>query len=85
MNQPPDEQTVYNTLRGVMDPELTSHSILDLGIVRQVDIDAEGQVTIDIQLTTPHCPFANRIAAEIHDAVAQLKGVSKVVVQPYCE
>jgi ATP-binding protein involved in chromosome partitioning len=77
------EQLVRDALNNVMDPELR-HSILELGFVQEIDI-AGDWVRVDIQLTTPHCPFADQIVAQIRSAVAAVPGVREVEVQRVCE
>jgi len=57
------EEQVYAALSKVMDPEL-DHSVVELGLIQDVDID-EGTVTLDVQLTSPHCPFAKEIIHSI--------------------
>ncbi len=76
------EESVYQALRTVNDPELR-HNIVELGFVQDVDI-VEDYVHIDIQLTTPHCPFADRIVTMIRDAVGKVPGVAKVEVERAC-
>jgi ATP-binding protein involved in chromosome partitioning len=77
------EKMVYDALSEVMDPEL-HHSVVELGFVRDIDI-AGDWVRIDIQLTTPHCPFADSIVAGMKDAVARIPGVNDVEIQRVCE
>ena len=40
----------------VMDPELR-RSIVELGMVRRIDIAADGQAMVTVSLTTPGCPI----------------------------
>jgi metal-sulfur cluster biosynthetic enzyme len=77
------EKMIYTALEGVMDPELP-HSIVELGFVRDIDI-IDDWVRIDIQLTTPHCPYADQIVTAIREAVSCLKGVREVEVHRVCE
>jgi metal-sulfur cluster biosynthetic enzyme len=76
------EEMIYQALRQVNDPELR-HNIVELGFVQDIDI-VDDYVHIDIQLTTPHCPFADAIMARIRDAVAGVPGVKKVEVERAC-
>ena len=71
-------EQVMERLRGVQDPEL-AHNIVQLGLVR--DIEVEGaRVYVDVQLTTPNCPFANVIVERVRSAVANMPGVQGVEV-----
>ena len=77
------EQSIRDALNNVMDPELR-HNIVELGFIRDIDI-ADDWVRVDIQLTTPHCPFADQIVSQIRSAVATVPGVRDVEVQRVCE
>lgn len=82
MGKPITEDMVLQALRKVQDPEL-NHDIVTLGFVQDIDI-IDDYVHIDIQLTTPHCPFADRIVTMIRDAVSAVPGVGKVEVERAC-
>jgi len=76
------EEMIYQALRGVDDPELR-HNVVDLGFIQDVEI-VDDYVHIDIQLTTPHCPFADTIVTRIRDAVQEVQGVNRVEVERVC-
>ena len=64
-------------LRGVVDPELGS-DIVDLGMVRSVDLDDTGRVLVTIALTTAGCPLRAQIQRDIRNRVGSLEGITKV-------
>jgi len=64
-------------LRGVVDPELGS-DIVDLGMVRSVELDGTGHVLVTIALTTAGCPLRAQIQRDIRVRVGSLEGVTKV-------
>ncbi len=68
---------VIDALRPVHDPEL-HRSIVDLGMVRQVDIAADGRIHVQIALTVAGCPLRNEIQNRVTGAVAALPGVTGV-------
>jgi ATP-binding protein involved in chromosome partitioning len=76
------EAMVYDALRNVVDPELR-HNIVDLGFVREIEI-VDNYVHLDIQLTTPYCPYADEIVTKIKRAVEGVAGVAKVEVERAC-
>lgn len=76
------ETQVLEALRQVMDPEL-HHNVVELGFIQEVEIVGD-YVHLDIQLTTPHCPFAERIVQQMKDAVAAVPGVQTVEVERAC-
>jgi ATP-binding protein involved in chromosome partitioning len=68
---------IIEALRPVEDPEL-HRSIVDLGMVRNVDIDRKGRVDVRIALTVAGCPLRNEIQNRVTSAVTPLAGVSSV-------
>ncbi|HHV55360.1 MAG TPA: metal-sulfur cluster assembly factor [Firmicutes bacterium] len=77
-NQPTKEQ-VMAALKQVLDPELQL-SIVDLGLVYDVDILDDGSVTVTMTLTTPGCPLNAYLPAQVDRAVSRLEGVKHVDV-----
>ncbi|MGH9188259.1 MAG: Mrp/NBP35 family ATP-binding protein [Acidimicrobiales bacterium] len=71
----PDEIT--RLLQGVIDPELGSN-IVDLGMVRSVDIGPDRTVTVTIALTTAGCPLRAQIQRDVRARVGSLPDVEQV-------
>jgi metal-sulfur cluster biosynthetic enzyme len=63
-------------LRKVKDPELNLN-IIDLGLVYEVSVD-EGNVQIDMTLTSPGCPAGPQIMGDVERAVKAMPGVASV-------
>ncbi len=72
----PTTDQIIEALRPVEDPEL-HRSIVDLGMVRNVDIRADGSVAVLIALTIAGCPLRNEIQNRVTAAITPL-GVSSV-------
>jgi len=70
---------VIEVLRPVEDPEL-HRSIVDLGMVRRVDI-ALPSVTVAIDLTIAGCPLRAEINNRVAGAVKALDGVEDVTIE----
>ena len=70
-------EQIVDALRPVQDPEL-HRSIVDLGMLRNVDLRGDGGVGILIALTVAGCPLRNEIQRRVTDAVAPLEGVASV-------
>jgi ATP-binding protein involved in chromosome partitioning len=73
------EDEILNALRPIQDPDF-NRSIVDLGFVKRVVIDA-GRVSFTIELTTPACPVKEQFQQAARDAVLALDGVESVDVE----
>jgi ATP-binding protein involved in chromosome partitioning len=75
----PTEEQVNDALRAVIDPELR-RSIVDLGMVRSIEIRETGKVEVVVSLTTPGCPIRSHFQQAVASNVAALEGVTEVGV-----
>ncbi|WP_405621634.1 Mrp/NBP35 family ATP-binding protein [Streptomyces sp. NBC_01511] len=66
-------------LATVNDPEI-HRPITDLGMVKSVDIGADGAVAVTIYLTVSGCPMRETITTNVTQAVASVAGVTDVAV-----
>ena len=76
----PSPDDVRRMLAGVVDPELHT-SIVDLGMVGDIDVTADGHVTVAVALTTAGCPLRHQIATDVESKVRGLRGVTGVSVE----
>lgn len=67
-------------LKGVFDPEIPVN-IYDLGLIYDVAINDEGNVAIQMTLTTPGCPVAQTFPGTVEQAVNQVEGVKDCTVE----
>ena len=70
-------EQVIEALRPVQDPEL-HRSIVDLGMVRDVEVSAAGVVTLTVVLTIVGCPLRNEITNRVNGALRADPSVSDV-------
>jgi FeS assembly SUF system protein len=74
---------VVARLKTVFDPEIPVN-IYDLGLIYKIDVNPnEGgtfDVSIDMTLTTPHCPVAGQMPAMVQQAVHDAEHVREVNV-----
>ncbi|MEX2374777.1 MAG: iron-sulfur cluster assembly protein [Dehalococcoidia bacterium] len=75
----PSDEELLEALRSVEDPELHM-SVVDLGLIYGVEIDEDGQVTVDMTLTSPACPVGPMLQGLIFHKLAQVDGVEDVEV-----
>jgi ATP-binding protein involved in chromosome partitioning len=66
-------------LATVNDPEIR-RPITDLGMVKSVDVDAAGVVTVGLLLTVAGCPLRDKLRTDITAAVGAVDGVSRVEI-----
>lgn len=60
-----DREEIYEILETVKDPEIPVISIIDLGILRHVEIDKNGELVVSITPTYTGCPAMDTIEKEI--------------------
>lgn len=73
------EAEVIEALRTCFDPEIPVN-IYDLGLVYEVKVDPQGAVEVRMTLTTPHCPVAQSMPADVEAKIREVRGVSDVKV-----
>lgn len=71
-------EQVKAALRKVKDPELNLN-IVDLGLIYDVAV-SEGQVKVDISLTSPGCPSGPEIMGQADEAIKAIPGVGGVAM-----
>tara|TARA_E500000305_G_scaffold12190_1_gene8241 strand:- start:130 stop:657 length:528 start_codon:yes stop_codon:yes gene_type:complete len=65
---------VIEALKNIYDPEIPVN-IYDLGLIYNVEVAEDVDVTVTMTLTTPHCPVAESMPAEIETRIMGLNGV----------
>ncbi len=74
------EDAIRAALATVNDPEI-HRPITDLGMVKSVEIGADGSVAVAVYLTVQGCPMRETITSNVRDAVASVEGVTEVSVE----
>src|SRR5882757_1370419 len=75
----PTRDQVIDSLRAVIDPELR-RDIVELEMVRSIDIHANGVVDVTVSLTTAGCPIRNTFQSGVTNAIRGIDGVTGVNV-----
>ncbi len=75
----PDELTMLNALKQVVDPELFVN-IVDLGLVYGIQED-EHKVLVDMTLTSPACPAGPQIISQAKAALEAIPGVKEATIK----
>jgi ATP-binding protein involved in chromosome partitioning len=75
----PTQDQITEKLRAVIDPELR-RSIVELGMVRSIDVKEDGRVEVVVSLTTAGCPIRSHFEEAVAKQVSELDGVTAVAV-----
>ena len=72
-------EAIIAALKDIFDPEIPVN-IYDLGLIYGVEVTADGHAAVAMTLTTPHCPVAESMPAEVELRVGAVPGVGTVDV-----
>ena len=75
----PTADMVRNLLRAVIDPEL-GDNVVDLGMVGNINVTADGVVHIGFKLTIKGCPLRAQLKKDIESRLEVHPAVAKVVI-----
>jgi ATP-binding protein involved in chromosome partitioning len=75
----PTQDQITEKLRAVIDPELR-RSIVELGMVRSIEVRDSGRVEVVVSLTTAGCPIRSHFEQAVAKQVSELEGVTEVAV-----
>ncbi|HZE03811.1 MAG TPA: Mrp/NBP35 family ATP-binding protein [Solirubrobacteraceae bacterium] len=75
----PTREQVTEALRSVIDPELR-RDIVELEMVRSIEVHPNGVVEVMVSLTTPGCPIRSHFQTGVTQAIGELDGVTGVNV-----
>lgn len=70
---------VVSALKEVYDPEIPVN-IYDLGLIYELTINKEREVSILMTFTAPNCPMADQVLAEVQQGVEAVPGVTKCTI-----
>lgn len=73
------EHDVIQTLKTCYDPEIPV-DIYELGLIYRIEISPDGDVEIDMTLTSPACPVAGSLPLEVERKIRDLPDVKDVRV-----
>ncbi|MEN9917591.1 MAG: hypothetical protein RL662_27 [Bacteroidota bacterium] len=73
------EEDIVRMIKTVYDPEIPVN-VYDLGLIYNVDVDDDSNVTITMTLTAPNCPAADFIMDDVRFKVESIPAVKNVIV-----
>lgn len=72
-------EQIMTSLREVIDPEL-GYNIVDLGLIYDVVVGADGTTTVAMTTTTPGCPATNYLRQGVQERTEAVEGIKQVQV-----
>jgi len=73
-------ENIKKSLEPVKDPEI-GLSVVDLGLIYDIEVADEGKVSITMTLTTPACPYGPELVDAVKLATMKIKGVKESEVK----
>lgn len=71
------EERAVTLLKTVYDPEIPV-DIYNLGLIYKIDLDDNGNLTVDMTLTAPNCPAADFLVEDSRIKLESIEGVKSV-------
>ena len=71
---------IVEKLKTVYDPEIPV-DIYELGLIYDVRIDQKMKATLDMTLTSPHCPVAETLPIQVKKTVEEVAELNEVEVK----
>jgi FeS assembly SUF system protein len=68
------EDRIIAVVKTIYDPEIPV-DVFELGLIYAIHIDDDANVIVDMTLTSPSCPEAERLPGEVENKVAGTQGV----------
>ncbi len=68
-------EAVIDALKEIFDPEIPVN-IYELGLIYGVEVTEGGHAVVTMTLTTPHCPVAETMPAEVELRVSAVPGIA---------
>lgn len=85
MNNKELEDQIIAVIKTVYDPEIPV-DVYELGLIYDVRIEDNGHIDVDMTLTSPSCPVAESLPAEVEEKIMSVEGVKtakvKIVFDP---
>ena len=73
-------EKIVKVLKSIFDPEIPV-DIYELGLIYDVFVNEDFDVKISMTLTSPNCPVAESLPAEVEEKVKSVQGVSSAIVE----
>jgi FeS assembly SUF system protein len=71
---------IIETIKDIYDPEIPVN-IYELGLIYEIKVDDDSNAHVLMTLTTPNCPVAESLPAEVKEKVQNIPGINKAEVE----
>ena len=78
--EPTLREKVLDSIKTIYDPEIPV-DIYELGLIYEISVFPVNNVYVQMTLTSPSCPSAEAIPAEVEEKIKGIKGVNDVEVE----
>jgi FeS assembly SUF system protein len=72
-------QRVIDEIKTCYDPEIPV-DIWELGLIYELDLNDENELKITMTLTSPNCPVAETLPAEVENKLKLVQGIKSAVL-----
>ena len=73
-------EKIIKVLKTIFDPEIPV-DIYELGLIYDVFVNEDFDAKVLMTLTSPNCPVAESLPAEVEEKVKSIKGINEVEVE----
>ena len=73
------EEKIVDMLKTVYDPEIPVN-VYDLGLIYKIDLQDDGELTVDMTLTAPNGPAADFIMEDVRQKLESVEGVKSAQI-----
>jgi FeS assembly SUF system protein len=73
-------QRIIDAIKTCYDPEIPV-DIWELGLIYEINVNDEKEVNVRMTLTSPNCPAAESLPAEVEQRVKEVEGVKEGKVE----
>jgi len=74
------KEQIVEQIKTCYDPEIPVN-IFELGLIYDIDVQPDGQTLVKMTLTSPNCPAAQSIPAEVTEKVKEVDEVADAEVE----
>ncbi|HCQ02653.1 MAG TPA: SUF system Fe-S cluster assembly protein [Candidatus Latescibacteria bacterium] len=74
------KEQIVEQIKTCYDPEIPVN-IYELGLIYDIDVQPDGRTEVKMTLTSPNCPAAQSIPAEVEEKVKSVDGVTDADIE----